>query len=189
MAAHKYRNNRKPHKQSDPKDLSVRPPGSWFIWKFILLYIGLMGIFLILIGLPAIQTVFDINSGYTQMIIWLSAAALEPFGVVKGTSGSIIALSGINLDVRFGCNGLEAFLIYLAAIIAFPSRVGMKLVGVIAGFAILQFLNVLRIAGLGLSGVYLKEYFHIIHIYVAQGIMIVFALIIFLVWLHYASEK
>ena len=162
---------------------------NWFIWKFIFLYVALMGLFLLLIGLPSVQSVFDINNQYTQMIIWLTSQALQTFGVVKGTSGSIIALSGINLDVRFGCNGLEAFFIYLAAIIAFSSRIGMKLIGVVGGFVILQFLNVVRIAGLGLSGVYLKKYFHIIHIYVAQGIMIVFALIIFLIWLHSYSHS
>ena len=38
-------------------------------------------------------------------------------------------------------------------------------------------LDHLRIAGLGLSGIYLKEYFHYIHIYVAQGMMIAVALV------------
>ena len=59
----------------------------------------------------------------------------------------------------------------------------------VAGFFVLQILNVLRIAGLGLSGIYLKDYFHYIHIYVAQGMMIAVALVLFLVWLNYATQK
>ncbi len=190
MASKKQKKYKASKKQLVRKDASAESPsGRCFIWKFVLLYIGLMGLFLVLIGLQSIKDFFDINGLYTHMIIWLSSTALKPFGIVNDTSGTIIALSGINLDVRFGCNGLEAFLIYLAAIIAFPSSMRLKLFGVIGGFVVLQLLNVFRIAGLGLSGVYLEKYFYIIHTYVAQGIMIVFALIIYLIWLHYASER
>ena len=157
------------------------------IVRFIATYIVLMGLFLLLIGLEPVKKVIDINGIYTDMIVALSAMAIEPFGIVRGVNGSIISLKGIALDVRFGCNGLEAFLIYTVAILAFPARISRKVAGIVLGFVVLQLLNVLRIAGLGLSGIYLREYFHYIHIYVAQGFMIAVALVLFLVWLHYAA--
>lgn len=159
------------------------------IWKFILTYVLLMGFFLLLIGLEPVKKILDINGVYTEMIIYLTALILKPFNIVQGISGSVINVKGLPMDVRFGCNGLEAFLIYTVAILAFPTRATKKLVGIIGGFFVLQILNVLRIAGLGLSGVYLKEYFEYLHIYVAQGIMIAVALVLFLVWLNYAAEK
>ena len=70
-----------------------------------------------------------------------------------------------------------------------PATIARKVVGILGGFIVLQFLNVLRIAGLGLTGIYLKEYFHYIHVYVAQGMMIAVALVLFLVWLNYVTEK
>ncbi len=167
----------------------VRDGKNIVIVKFVITYIALMGLFLLLIGLEPIKKVLDINGLYTSMIVYFSALAIEPFGVVNGVSGSIIRLKGLALDVRFGCNGLEAFLIYTVAILSFPAGVRQKLIGVTAGFLILQVLNVLRIAGLGLSGIYLKDYFHYIHIYVAQGLMIAAALVLFLVWLNFAAEK
>lgn len=159
------------------------------VWKFILTYIVLMGLFLLIIGLEPIKKVLDINGLYTNMIVYFSALLIKPFGIVQGVSGSIISLKGLSLDVRFGCNGLEAFLIYTVAILAFPATAASKVIGIVGGFLVLQILNVLRIAGLGLSGIYLKEYFHYIHIYVAQGMMIAVALVLFLVWLNYATEK
>ncbi len=159
------------------------------IVKFVITYVVLMGLFLLIIGLEPIKKILDINGLYTNMIVYLSALAIEPFGIVEGVSGSIIRLKGLALDVRFGCNGLEAFLIYTVAILSFPAGVRQKIIGVTVGFLILQVLNVLRIAGLGLSGIYLKEYFHYLHIYVAQGLMIAAALVLFLVWLNYAAEK
>jgi exosortase H (IPTLxxWG-CTERM-specific) len=159
------------------------------VWKFIVTYIVLMGLFLLIIGLEDVKAVLDINGLYTNMIVYLSALLIEPFGIVQGVSGSIISLKGLSLDVRFGCNGLEAFLIYTVAILSFPAPAVRKIIGIVAGFLVLQILNVLRIAGLGLSGIYLKEYFHYIHVYVAQGMMIAVALVLFLVWLNYVTEK
>ena len=157
--------------------------------KFLITYVVLMGLFVLLIGLEPIKKIIDINGLYTSMIMYLSYLALKPFGIVQGIHGSIITLQGLSLDVRFGCNGLEAFLIYTVAILSFPAGITKKILGIVGGFLVLQVLNVLRIAGLGLSGIYLEQYFYYIHIYVAQGIMIVLALICFLVWLNYATEK
>jgi len=159
------------------------------IWKFIVTYVLLMGLFLLLIGLEPVKKILDINGVYTEMIIYLTAWILEPFNIVQGISGSVINVKGLTMDVRFGCNGLEAFLIYTVAILAFPTKVKKKIVGIVGGFFVLQILNVLRIAGLGLSGVYLKKYFEYLHIYVAQGIMIAVALVLFLFWLNYATGK
>jgi len=159
------------------------------VWKFLITYIVLMGLCLLLIGLEPIKKVLDINGLYTEMIVYLTALILKPFGVVQGISGSVINLKGLSMDVRFGCNGLEAFMIYMVAVLSFPAGKGKKLMGIIVGFGLLQFFNVLRIAGLGISGVYMKDYFYYLHIYVAQGIMIAIAFVFFLLYLNYATQK
>lgn len=148
-----------------------------------------MGLFVFLISFEPIKRILDINGVYTHMILYLTHLALKPFGIVEGIQGSVICLKGLAMDVRFGCNGLEAFLIYTVAVLSFKANIKKKFVGVTAGFIVLQLLNILRIVGLGLCGVYAKEYFHYVHIYVAQGMMIAVAFVLFLVWLNYAAEK
>lgn len=157
-------------------------------WKFVLSYVILMGLFLLLISLRPVKRVVDINGLYTEMVVHLSAWLMQPFGIVRGINGSVIMLDGLSLDVLFGCNGLEAFLIFAVAVLAFPAKMIKKIWGILAGFLVIQVLNVLRIAALGLSGIYLKHYFEYIHIYVAQGIMIAFSLVLFLLWLSYATK-
>ena len=157
--------------------------------RFVVTYIVLMGLFLLAISLESVKGFLDINGLYTKMIVSLTGAVLKHFGIVQGVQGSVIHLKGLSLDVKFGCNGLEAFLIYTVAVLAFPAGIRKKAWGIVSGFVLLQALNVVRIAGLGLSGIYLKDYFHYIHIYVAQGIMIVLALVIFLAWLNYALKN
>ncbi|RJR22758.1 MAG: hypothetical protein C4582_06075 [Desulfobacteraceae bacterium] len=159
------------------------------VWRFVTIYVVLMGAFLLVISLKPVKDVLDINGLYTEMVVFLSGMVLKPFGIVEEIGGSLIHLKGLSLDVKFGCNGLEAFLIYTVAILAFPARLIKKFAGIIVGFFILQIINIVRIAGLGLSGIYFKEYFHYIHIYVAQGIMIVLALVIFFLWLNYVNEE
>ncbi|MBW2112831.1 MAG: hypothetical protein JRH00_15625 [Deltaproteobacteria bacterium] len=153
------------------------------IWKFIITYLILMGLFMTLVGLESIKKIMDINGLYTSMIIYFTELFLKPFGIIQGVSGSVINVKGMSMDVRFGCK------IYMVGVLSFPATVRKKTVGVIGGFLVLQVLNILRIGLLGLSGVYLAEYFKFIHIYVAQGMMIAIALIIFLVWLNYAVKE
>nr|WP_281255671.1 archaeosortase/exosortase family protein [Desulfamplus magnetovallimortis] len=148
-----------------------------------------MAIFLLLIGLDSIKSMIDINGIYTEMVVKLSVVLINCVGEVKAVSGSIIQLENIALDIQFGCNGLEAFMIYIAAVLSFPSTMINKSIGIIAGFIILQVINIVRIAGLGLVAIYGREYFHYFHVYVAQGMMIVVSFIIFLIWLQYVSNK
>jgi exosortase/archaeosortase family protein len=75
------------------------------------------------------------------------------------------------------------------AVIAFPSSCKRRLIGIAAGFAVIQVVNVLRIAGLAYTGVHFPGIFEYIHIYIAQGIMIAVALGVFFVYLWYATSN
>jgi len=159
------------------------------IYLFTIRYVIFTAFFLLLIGYKPIKNFIDFNGIYTNFIVKTTAFILKPLSIIRSTHGSLIYLKGITLDVKFGCNGLEAFLIYAAGILSFPAPQSKKIKGLIAGLLIIQILNIIRIAALSLSGIYLKKYFHYIHVYIAQGIMIAVALIVFLFWLNYASQE
>ncbi len=161
--------------------------GKGEVVRFICSYILFTALFLILIGFKPVKEIIDINGLYTRLVVLLTSTILKPFGVVEGIDGSIIHLRGISLNVLFGCNGLEAFLIYLAAVLAFRGSWKKRSIGIAAGFLILQLLNVLRIALLGIVGVYFRDFFYYFHVYVAQGIMIAFSLIIFMIYMSYCK--
>ena len=156
--------------------------------RFLALYLLFMVAFLHLLEFDPFKKIVDLNGLYTVMVVKLTALALKPLGMVLGAEGSIIHLKGISLNVLFGCNGLEAFLIYAAAVLAFRAPWRTKVLGLFAGFVILQVFNIFRIAALGLVGSYLKPYFYYFHIYVAQGIMVAVALILFLIYLFHATR-
>jgi exosortase H (IPTLxxWG-CTERM-specific) len=156
--------------------------------RFALTYLCLMGAFFVLIGFKPIQNIIDLNGLYTTGVVLATAKILGIAGIPCTYQGSLINLPSISLDIKFGCNGLEAVMIYSVAVIAFPSSWRKKLLGIIAGFAVIQLVNVLRIAALAYSGIHFRRLFDYMHIYVAQGMMIAVSLGVFFLYLHYARN-
>ncbi len=157
--------------------------------RFAITYILLMGGSFFILGFEPIKQVIDLNGVYTEGVVKVTAWLIGLFNIPVTVDGSILRLPSISLDVRFGCNGLEAVMIYSVAVITFPSKWRDKIVGILAGFLLIQLINVFRIAGLAYSGVYHRQLFDIIHIYVAQGVMIAIALGVFLLYLRYTGRK
>lgn len=151
-------------------------------------YLILMGAFFLLIGLKPVQDFIDLNGLYSKGVVILTTRILGALSIPCTYQGSILKLPSIALDVRFGCNGLEAVLIYAIAVIAFPARWGKRVLGIAGGFIVLQGINVLRIVSLAYSAIHFKNLFDYVHIYVAQGLMIAVALGIFFVFLNYAKN-
>lgn len=159
------------------------------IIRFVVTYVVLMGVFFLLIGLKPVQEVLDINGGYSNAIVILTAKILGIFGVEPITyQGTLLHLPSISLDVEFGCNGLEAVMIYTVAVLTFPATWKNRLIGFVAGFLVIQVLNLIRIVALAYAGVYHRDLFDLIHIYVAQGVMIAVALGTFVLYLTYISH-
>jgi len=156
--------------------------------RFALTYLILMGAFFILIGFEPILNLIDINGLYTRAIVVITARILSFLGIASTCQGSIIELFSISLDVKFGCNGLEAVMIYSVAVIAFPASWKTKLTGIAVGFVVIQIVNILRIVGLAYSGIHAKNFFEYIHTYIAQGMMIAISLGVFFIYLNYVKS-
>lgn len=168
---------------------SEKKKGNISVLRFVLTYVILMGVFFVLISLQSFQEIIDINGGYSNAIVVLTAKILGLLGIAADYRGSIINLPSISLNVEFGCNGLEAVLIYCVAVLTFPASWKNRLIGIFAGFVVIQILNLIRIVGLAYAGVYHRELFDMIHIYVAQGVMIAVALGTFVLYLNYLSHE
>ncbi len=166
-----------------PKGASVS------VKRFAFTYLALMGAFFVIIGFKPIQDIIDLNGVYTTGVVLATSKLLSVLSIPCTHYGSIINLPSISLDIKFGCNGLEAVMIYSVAVVAFPSTWKKKLIGVTAGFIVIQVVNILRIASLAYSGIHFRSLFEIIHIYIAQGMMIAVSLGIFFLYLHYARPE
>jgi len=178
----------KKSKKSRIKKLIDKNKNTFSIVKFIVTYVVLMGGFFALLRFQPVSGVGDLYSIYESGLITSCVKILNFIGLESSGKGSLLFLPNITFDVRFGCNGLEAVLIYAVAVISFPAKWLKRTIGIAAGFIIIQVINLLRIVGLAFSGVYYKEIFDLLHIYIAQGIMIAVALGVFLIYIYYLGH-
>lgn len=88
------------------------------IRRFLITYFVLMIFFFFAWFKP----IHKINESYTQSVVVATSKILALLDVPSTSQGSIIALPGLSLDVKFGCNGLEAVLIYSIAVLAYPAQ-------------------------------------------------------------------
>jgi len=179
---------KKRNDRSSQEDTKISKP-QLSVRRFAFTYLILMGAFFLLIGLKPIQDIIDLNGLYSKGVVILTSKILEMLAIPSTYQGSIIKLPSIALDVRFGCNGLEAVMIYAVALIAFPSPLKKKLIGILGGFIVIQAINIIRIASLAYSAIHFKSLFEYIHIYIAQGMMIAVSLGIFFIYLNYAKSS
>ncbi len=183
--------SKKSRKKTPDKDAdtTLQKGVSVSVKRFAFTYLALMGAFFVIIGFKPIQHIMDLNGVYTTGVVLATSRLLSVLNIPCTCQGSIINLPSISLDIKFGCNGLEAVMIYSVAVVAFPSTWKNKLIGVTTGFIAIQVVNILRIVSLAYSGIHFRSLFEIIHIYIAQGMMIAVSLGVFFLYLHYAGTE
>ncbi len=157
--------------------------------RSVLIYLILVAVLIPLLWLKPVQDIIDYNGFYTQTLVTLTSKIIEMTNIPYTLQGSIIQLPSISLDVEFGCNGIDAVMVYIIAVMAFPATWKKRIVGMIAGFFLIQTINILRISSLAYLGFYHKDVFELIHLYLAQGMMIAFDFIILLAYLYYAGRE
>ena len=148
-------------------------------------YFILLGILFAVETLPSIQ-VFTVGA-WTQFLADLSGNLMQIFDsrVVVEVSNLKNRETGFAVSIKAGCNGVEAAIILAAAILAYPSGWAKKGLGMVLGVLAIQCLNLLRIISLYYLGEWNQALLNVAHLYVWPGLIILDALIIFLVWLHW----
>jgi exosortase H (IPTLxxWG-CTERM-specific) len=92
--------------------------------------------------------------------------------------------SDFAVSIEAGCNGVEATIVLIAAMLAFPAPWKHKLVGLIAGIVAVQGLNIIRVISLFYLGQWNRDVFEWAHLYVWQALIMLDVLIVWLVWVR-----
>lgn len=114
--------------------------------------------------------------------------ALLGFDDVR-VNGLHLGSSRFGVQVAQGCDGLEPLALFLAALLAFPGTLLLKLPALLLGVPALVALNLLRIASLYLVGLHYPRLFYTVHTDVWQALYVVAALGCFGVWLAWATSR
>lgn len=98
-------------------------------------------------------------------------------------------VSGFSVRVASGCSGLEAVVLLVAGMVAFPASWSERIAGwVVGAFAILS-LNLVRIISLFYLGQYSKAWFDWAHLYAWDVIIMIDGMVIFFLWIRWLSRN
>ena len=145
----------------------------------------IVAFFFVLTWGPIVDRV-DVGAGLAKMAAWLSFGLLWLLGFLFGydvaIDGTVMISGDFRVDVAPACSGAVATSIYVSAVLAYPAAWAAKLKGSLLGVLTIFLVNVLRVAALFLIGLYFEEIFHETHVYVAQSVLVCFAVALWLYW-------
>ena len=98
------------------------------------------------------------------------------------------APSGFGVEMRDGCNAINVVILLGSAILAFPASWKMKLLGLAAGSAIIQVLNIVRFISLFYLGQYSMSWFDFAHAYLWESLLVLDTMVGFWLWVKHAAR-
>lgn len=128
---------------------------------------------------------------WTEFLATLSAKLIQLFDSDAFAHGKIIQSisNGFGVSIEAGCNGVEAVIVLVAAMLAFPAPWKHKVYGLLAGIVAVQGLNLVRIISLYYLGQWDKEIFEWAHLYVWQALIMLDVLIVWLIWIRLLPSR
>jgi exosortase/archaeosortase family protein len=124
---------------------------------------------------------------YLELIARLSAAVLE-------LSGEHVSVNGPSVHGRFpyvvvvDCAALDIQALFVAAVLAFPSRWFQRVVGFVCGLVAIFSINIARLVALYYAGVHSKTLFKTLHEEVFVLVVVVIVCGLFLLWATWATR-
>ena len=128
---------------------------------------------------------------WTGLVAKMSAGVVHFFDPSVISYGRVLqsAKTGFGVSIEPGCNGVEATIVLVAAMLAFPSSWKMKLWGIGLGFIAVQAANLVRIVSLFFIGQWSYKVFEFAHLYMWQALIMLDVLVVWLLWMRFVAKR
>ena len=128
---------------------------------------------------------------FTGILAKVSAALIMPFDSTVLAYGKVLQFGpgGVAVSIEAGCNGVEATIVLIAAVLAFPAPWRARLAGIVLGFLAVQALDIMRVIRLVYIGNWNLDIFSWVHLYLWPALIMLDVLIVFIVYLRYLSRR
>lgn len=156
--------------------------------RFVLIFL------FVLIGLFTLEMLTSVQQAliepFTALLANISAGLILPFDNSVLAHGKVLQFgdTGFAVSIEAGCNGVEATIVLIAAVLAFPAPWRARLAAIALGFLAVQLLNILRIISLFYLGNWNLDIFSWVHLYLWPALIMLDVLIVFIVYLRYLSR-
>ncbi len=114
---------------------------------------------------------------------------LSSIGIDTTLKSATISDGNFSLTVAKNCVPYYKMIIFISAVISFPSMLCEKITGCLGRVFVIYFINVIRISILFLVGKYFNYNFDIIHEQVVQAFFIVIMALLWIFWISKTSKN
>ena len=150
--------------------------------------------FLVFLLIQAVLFTAELTPPGQQYIVQPFTAGLaSTSSLLISLTGRDISSSGVlihdlqtdfGVEIAAGCNGVEAMILLVAVMLAFPAPWRYRLAGIAVGLAAIQGLNLVRIISLFYLGMWYPRAFEWAHLYLWQALIMLDVLLVFLLWVR-----
>ena len=105
------------------------------------------------------------------------------------TDANMIRSGSVVMEVVRGCDGSGTFFLTAAAVLSFPTSWRLRLIGLVAGLALMYCVNLVRIASLYFIAAADRSLFHDVHTFIAPSLVVVIALTAYAFWVRRAAQR
>ena len=147
---------------------------------FLVRFVVLLVVFYVVIASRPVNDAVIVP--FTAGVARVSAALLSGIGEKVSVAGTEIRSGAFAVNIENGCNGVEAALLFGSAVLAFPAPWRRRVLGLVAGFAAIQLLNLVRVVSLFWIGAHRPALFSSSHTVLWQSAIVLFSVLLFLFW-------
>ena len=109
---------------------------------------------------------------------------LQVLGMQPTVQGDLVIADGFGVRIVSECSAIVMFILFSSFVLAYPTDLKKKAIGLLFGIPSLFAVNTLRLVVVFLTGLWYPDYFEYVHTYFWQTIIIIFVFISCLAWLH-----
>ena len=111
-------------------------------------------------------------------------AILSLSGADVVVNGAALSVNGFPLEIIDECTAVFSSIVYCACVLAYPTTLKNKGMGIALGVPSLYAINIFRLIVMALVGSSYPNMFEFVHVYLWQASFIIFVVVIFLLWIR-----
>lgn len=157
--------------------------------RFLALFFSVLLVLFLAELTPPVQKMVVLP--WTSLLASVSAFIVRLFDANALSYGKVLQdmRSGSGISIEAGCNGVEACIVLIAAILAYPAPWRSKIPGLLIGALAIQGLNVVRVISLFYLVQWSQPAFEFAHLYLWQALIMLDVLVVWLLWLRWVTRR
>ena len=126
---------------------------------------------------------------YARIATLTFGALLRIFGVDASVVGNMLTFNKSMLNIGPECTNLACLIVYFAGVIAYPTSLKNRGLGLLYGIVILYLVNIVRLGLLAIAEVAGGGIFDFIHSFLWPTLFIIFGVIVWVWWIDHITRR